>query len=86
MFSILLVIIYIVSKFVSEKLGEKKLILIGMSLILFGDLSLIFVNSEILVFISFLFIVVGCAPIYPSIISSIPGFFGTKYSQVITGI
>ena len=76
-----------VSGFVADKLGDKRLIRIGLCVIAVGiacvglPLGIDKVALAGLVIIGF-----GCAPIYPSIIHSTPHNFGEENSQKIVGI
>lgn len=75
------------SGFVSERLGDKKLIRIGLAVIAFGILLIILPVSSVLpALIGLVVTGLGCAPIYPSIIHSTPFNFGKENSQSIIGI
>lgn len=77
----------LVSGFVAEKLGDKRLIRIGYSVILVGlVLVAIPVKSVIPSVIGFTVAGVGCAPVYPSIIHATPDNFGREKSQAIIGV
>jgi fucose permease len=77
----------LVSGFVAEKLGDKRLIRIGYSVILAGlVLVAIPVKSVIPSVIGFTVAGVGCAPVYPSIIHATPDNFGREKSQAIIGV
>ncbi len=75
------------SGFVSEKLGDKRLIRIGTGGIAVGILCILLpLPSDLSALIGFVIAGLGCAPIYPSIIHSTPSFFGQEKSQAIIGI
>lgn len=73
-----------ISGFISEKLGDKKMIYLGCTITLLGILGIVLpLDNTILSFVGFVLIGLGCAPIYPAIIHSTPLNFGKKYSQAI---
>lgn len=75
------------SGFITDKLGDRKMIVIGTCILVCGILSLMIpVNSSILSFAGFIVIGFGCAPIYPCIIHSTPHNFGAENSGAIIGI
>ncbi len=71
--------------FITEKLGDGKMMRLGTS-ILFVGVVLIAVPVKTVTMIGFIIIGFGCAPIYPCIIHSTPYNFGEKNSQGIIGI
>lgn len=76
-----------ISGFVTNKLGDRKMIFIGLSIILIGIVMLaIPINTYIFALIGYILIGLGCAPIYPSIIHSTPSNFGKDKSQSIIGV
>ena len=76
-----------ISGFITDKLGDRKMILLGSSVLIVGILTLAIPSSSYeLAFASFIIIGLGCAPIYPCIIHSTPYNFGAKNSGVIIGI
>lgn len=73
--------------FVSEQLGDRRLIRIGISVILAGAvLILLPVSLNAVALVGFVLIGLGCAPIYPSIIHATPDNFGTENSQAVIGV
>lgn len=74
-----------ISGFISDKLGDSRMIRTGTLIALCGTL-LIAVPSEIAAIIGFIVIGLGCAPVYPCIIHSTPANFGAENSQGIIGI
>ena len=76
-----------VSGFVTDKLGDKKMILIGSSILCVG-LAILFlpIESYIATIVAFVIIGFGCGPIYPCIIHSTPYNFGEENSGAIIGI
>lgn len=73
------------SGFISEKLGDSRMIRTGTVIAILGTL-LIALPFEITSVIGFLIIGLGCAPVYPCIIHSTPDNFGAENSQGIIGI
>lgn len=76
-----------ISGFITDKLGDRKMILIGTAVLICGIIALLIpTDSYIAAFIAFLVIGFGCAPIYPCIIHSTPNNFGAENSGAIIGI
>lgn len=76
-----------ISGFITEKLGDRKMIIIGTCILTCGIICLFIpVNSYILAIVAFIVIGLGCAPIYPCIIHSTPDNFGAENSGAIIGI
>ncbi|MBP3469293.1 MAG: MFS transporter [Lachnospiraceae bacterium] len=71
--------------FISDKLGDNKMIRLGIIIALSG-VCLIALPFEITGVIGLVVIGLGCAPVYPCIIHSTPDNFGAKNSQGIIGI
>lgn len=71
--------------FITERLGDGKMIRLGTVIALIG-VGLITVQVNLLAIVGFILIGLGCAPIYPSIIHSTPSNFGEKNSAAIIGI
>lgn len=75
------------SGFITDRLGDRKMIIAGTAVLVTGiGLLLIPVDSYILAVIAFITIGFGCAPIYPCIIHSAPYNFGKENSGAIIGI
>jgi fucose permease len=74
------------SGFVTEKLGDKKLIIIGISIIFVGLTLLAIPSTSALPLIGLVIIGLGCAPIYPSLIHLTPLAFGKDNSQTLIGL
>jgi fucose permease len=74
-----------ISGFVSERVGDSKMIRIGALLALVG-IGMIAIPVKSVAIIGFITLGLGCAPIYPSIIHSTPLRFGAEKSQSIIGI
>lgn len=74
-----------VSGFVTDKLGDNKMIRLGTGIALFGVLC-IALPLKVTSIIGFVIIGLGCAPVYPCIIHSTPKNFGAENSQGIIGI
>ena len=73
--------------FVSNKIGDNKLIVVGSVVIAVGVACIIVpVSNPILCYIGLVLTGLGCAPIYPAIIHSTPSNFGEQNSQAIIGV
>lgn len=73
--------------FVTNRLGDRKMINLGSAIIFIGVLLLIIpIDSIYVALIGLLIIGLGCAPIYPCIIHSTPNNFGSENSGAIIGI
>lgn len=73
--------------FITDKLGDRKMIILGTSVLICGiGLLMIPTNYVTLAQVGFIVIGLGCAPIYPCIIHSAPGNFGKENSGAIIGI
>ncbi len=73
------------SGFVTDKLGDGKMIRLGMAVALLGVVC-IAMPIKMITIIGFVVIGLGCAPVYPCIIHSTPHNFGSENSQGIIGI
>lgn len=71
--------------FISDKLGDNKMIRLGTGIALLGTVC-IALPFNLTSIIGFIIIGIGCAPIYPCIIHSTPVNFGAGNSQAIIGI
>ncbi len=75
------------SGFITDKLGDRKMIIAGSTVLILGILCLFIpTSSYLLAAIAFIVIGFGCAPIYPCIIHSTPYNFGAENSGAIIGI
>lgn len=73
--------------FISEKIGDRKMIRLGTAIIIFGILCMSLpVKTDIAALAGLVVIGLGCAPVYPCIIHSTPSHFGSNNSQAIIGI
>ncbi len=70
--------------FISDRMGDKKMIRSGTALATLG-LLLVLMPSDSIAFVGFLLTGLGCAPIYPSFIHQTPTAFGAERSQAIIG-
>ena len=62
------------------------MIRLGQGLILLGAAALLLPAGPGVALAGLILVGLGCAPIYPSIIHSIPDLFGTERSQAIIGV
>ena len=72
--------------FITLKLGDHQMIRLGQGLILLGAAALLLPAGPGVALAGLILVGLGCAPIYPSIIHSIPDLFGTERSQAIIGV
>lgn len=73
--------------FISEKIGDRKMIQLGTTIIIFGILCMSLpVKTDVASLAGLVVIGLGCAPVYPCIIHSTPSHFGSNNSQAIIGI
>lgn len=75
-----------ISGFITIKLNDNQMIVLGESLILIGIILMIIPAVNTVSLIGFIITGLGCAPIYPSIIHSTPYNFGAENSQAIIGV
>ena len=75
------------SGFVTDRLGDRRMIRLGTGIIGAGVLALLIpTDSYVVALGGFLIIGLGCAPIYPCIIHATPANFGADCSGAIIGI
>lgn len=73
--------------FLTDRLGDRRMILLGTAILACGVLCLALpLPGEVFSLLGFVIIGLGCAPIYPCIIHSTPANFGAENSGVIIGI
>lgn len=75
-----------ISGFITMKLNDNQMIVLGESIILIGVILMIIPAVNTVSLIGFIITGLGCAPIYPSIIHSTPYNFGAENSQAIIGV
>lgn len=76
-----------ISGFVSEKLGDRKMVRLGSAVALAAALLILLSGKSTLpALIGLCLFGMGCAPVYPSVIHATPVNFGAKNSQAIIGI
>ncbi len=71
--------------FITDKLGDYKMIRVGVTIALIGVICIL-IPMYAVTMLGFMIIGLGCAPIYPCIIHSTPDNFGAEHSQGIIGI
>jgi fucose permease len=77
----------LISGFVSNRLGDRRLIRIGVAVELFGILLVILpAGGHILAAIGFVVIGTGMGPVYPAIQHMAPANFGRRYSAAVIGL
>lgn len=73
--------------FITDRLGNRNMIRIGLSIITVGLLAVILpLQIVLLTLVGLVLMGLGCAPIYPCIIHETPRNFGPENSQAIIGI
>lgn len=73
--------------FIAERLGDRRLIRIGILTMIAGVLLIALpVSYDVFTLAGLLIVGLGCAPVYPSVIHSTPANFGKENSQAIIGI
>ena len=73
--------------FLTERIGDKRMVRIGSVIVLAGMCAVALpVQSNVPALAGLLVIGLGCAPIYPCIVHSTPYSFGKAYSQSIIGM
>lgn len=76
----------LVSGFLTYKMSNKSLIRVGQAICAFGGILLLMPFSDGFSMAGLLFIGLGCAPIYPSMIHDTPSRFGRGASQSVMGL
>lgn len=75
------------SGFIMNKLGDRKMIILGTGFLIGGVVFLLIpITNPMVALIGLIIIGLGCAPIYPCIIHSTPNNFGAENSGAIIGI
>ncbi|MFT3983877.1 MAG: MFS transporter [Lachnospiraceae bacterium] len=72
--------------FITERLGDRRMIRIGQGLIAIGILLLLLPAANVVTLAGLIMIGLGCAPIYPSLLHATPDNFGADKSQSIMGM
>ena len=72
--------------FLTLKLNDVQLIRLGEGIIFIGIVTLLLPFGEASSLAGFILVGLGCAPIYPCVIHSTPGYFGADKSQAIIGV
>ncbi len=77
----------LISGFISEKLGDKNMIRLGVGVILGGCVMILLpLEFDGLALAGLVLVGIGCAPTYPAIIHSTPANFGKENSQAVIGV
>ena len=77
----------LISGFVSNRLGDRRLIRIGIAVELIGILLVILpVKSYVAAAVGFVVIGTGMGPVYPAIQHMAPSNFGKRYSAAVIGL
>ena len=77
----------LISGFVSDRLGDRKLIRTGIAVELFGILLAVLpIAGSLVAAVGFVVIGTGMGPVYPSIQHMAPANFGRRYSAAVIGL
>ncbi len=76
----------VLSGFLTMKLNDTQMIRLGQGFLLFGIVLLLLPSGSITALPGLIFVGLGCAPVYPSIIHSTPEHFGPDKSQAMIGV
>ena len=74
------------SGFLTMKLGDKSMVWLGLGIITFGIVLILLPLDNRLALSGLVFVGLGCAPIYPSLIHATPAHFGAEHSQALIGL
>jgi fucose permease len=74
-----------ISGFITTKLGNLKMIRLGEGIAMLGIEAMVLPFGNGALFVGFILIGLGCAPIYPSMLHSTPENFGRNISQALMG-
>lgn len=74
------------SGFLTMKLNDTQMIRLGQGVIFSGIVLLLLPFGSVSAFLGLIFVGLGCAPVYPSIIHSTPAHFGADKSQAMIGV
>lgn len=72
--------------FITDRLGDRRMINLGTGVLSVGIMLLLFIGSPHAALVAFVMIGFGCAPIYPCIIHATPENFGAENAGAIIGI
>ena len=72
--------------FITDRLGDRRMINLGTGVLSVGIMLLLFIGSPNAALVAFVMIGFGCAPIYPCIIHATPENFGAENAGAIIGI
>lgn len=75
------------SGFAADRLGDRRMIRIGITTALVGAVCVLLpLQTTAVALVGFVIIGLGCAPVYPAIIHSTPTCFGADNAQAIIGV
>ena len=72
--------------FISEKLGDRRMIRLGLLVIAAGIALLLLPLPDQFSLAGLITVGFGCAPVYPSLIHATPAVFGTAHAQALIGM
>lgn len=72
--------------FITMRLNDKNMVRFGQGIAVLGVVLLLLPMGNIVLYLAFILIGMGCAPIYPSLLHATPDHFGKELSQSIMGM
>ena len=72
--------------FITMRLNDKNMVRFGQGIAVLGVVLLLLPMGNIILYLAFVLIGMGCAPIYPSLLHATPDHFGKDLSQAIMGM
>ncbi|MBQ3030927.1 MAG: MFS transporter, partial [Anaerotignum sp.] len=76
----------LISGFLSFTFNDTQMIRIGCTGVFIGLIAIMLPFGGLFTIIGLVLLGLGCAPIYPAIVHSIPGYFGKERSQAVMGV
>jgi len=76
----------LISGFLSFTFNDTQMIRIGCTGVFIGLVAIMLPFGGLFTIIGLVLLGLGCAPIYPAIVHSIPGYFGKERSQAVMGV
>lgn len=72
--------------FITDKIGDKNMVRIGQVIAGIGTVTILLPFGNTVTFLGLIFVGLGCAPIYPSLLHETPDNFGADKSQALMGL
>jgi fucose permease len=75
------------SGFVSNKLGDRKMVVLGLATVLVGVVAVWFPFGPVWICLAGLIVIgLGCGPVFPALMHATPANFGAAHSQALIGV